>query len=448
MKGLELIKAAMSLQEVERTPWVPFVGCHAGSLTGVDAIQYFKSADEIVKGANEAIGRYRADGIPVTFDLQIEAEAMGCRLNWAKDNPPAVVSHPLAEGVELSALQIPSCDDGRIPIVMEATRRLRQAHPDLALYGLITGPFTLGLHLLGTDIFMKMFDDPDYVMALMDFCTDTAIAMADYYLDSGADIVALVDPMTSQIDPMSFEMYVSPYCTRIFDHIRSRNKLSSFFVCGNARQNIEVMCACHPDNISIDENISLAYVRDIALANKVSFGGNMKLTVSLLMGTPADCRYDALECLDTGGKRGFILSPGCDVAMATPIENMVAVSDLVYDSYQQDILRATPKDALTIEMLDISHRYDQGKVVIDIITLDSLGCAPCQYMVKAVEKAIEGLEERVEWHEHKVKEQAGLQMMITLGVSNIPTICINGHIEFVSQIPPVSEITQRIQRYL
>ena len=33
MKGIELIKKAFSLQEVERVPWVPFVGVHGGFLT-------------------------------------------------------------------------------------------------------------------------------------------------------------------------------------------------------------------------------------------------------------------------------------------------------------------------------------------------------------------------------------------------------------------------------
>ena len=130
---------------------------------------------------------------------------------------------------------------------------------------------------------MNMMMDPDETHKLMRFCTDVAKMMAGNYIESGADVVALVDPMTSQIDPGSFEMFVTPYVTEINDFIREAGALSSFFVCGNAKQNIEVMCKTKPDNISIDENIPLDFVRDIALANNVSFGGNMQLTVVLLM---------------------------------------------------------------------------------------------------------------------------------------------------------------------
>ncbi len=448
MHGIELIKQTFHLKEVPRIPWVPFVGCHAGSLLGLTATEYLTSADHIVNGVSKAVELYKPDGIPVAFDLQIEAEALGCRLSWADDNPPAVVSHPLAEGVDIDKLKIPCSCKARIPVVMEAARQLRSRYPDLALYGLVTGPFTLALHLMGTDIFMKMFDDPDHVHKVMRFATDLAIFMSGNYIEAGCDVIAMVDPMTSQIDPASFETFVTPYATEIFSFIRETGALSSFFVCGNAKQNIEVMCKCRPDNISIDENIPLGYVRDIALAHNISFGGNIKLTVSLLMGSEDDSRRDALECMDTGGKKGFILAPGCDLPMATPPENIIAVTELIYDEMLQGKIRASEAPVHEVEKLDLATHWSDNQVVIDIITLDSSSCAPCQYMVNAVERAAKPFGNKVIFKEHRIKEKEGVQMMISLGVQNLPTIVIDGNIEFISQIPPVSNIESKIQEYI
>lgn len=449
MNGRDLVLKAMRLEEVERIPWVPFVGAHAGEITGKNAIDFFKSTENIVAGVNEAIKTYKPDGIPVVFDLQIEAEALGCKLAWAEDNPPAVVSHPLSDGtLTLEDLKVPCACEGRISDAIEACRLIREEHPDIALYGLITGPFTLALHLMGTDIFMKMFEDPEYVGKVMSFCTDVAKFMSKLYIEAGADVVALVDPMTSQIDPMSFESFVSPYMVDIFDCIRENGAMSSFFVCGNAKQNIEVMCDCKPDNISIDENIPLDFVRDVALEKGVSFGGNIKLTVVLLMGTEEDCRRDALECMDIGGKKGFILAPGCDLAMATPKENISAITELVHDELLQGKIRATEATASSIEKLDLSEHWSDDKVVIDVITLDAASCAPCQYMFQAVEVASEKFGDKVVYREHRIKDAEGVQMMVTLGVQNIPTTVIDGNIEFISQIPPVSTIEEKIQEYL
>ena len=448
MKGFELIKNAMQLQEVERIPWVPFVGAHAGRLLGLTAAEYLKSTDHIVNGVNKAIELYNPDGIPVAFDLQIEAEALGCKLAWADDNPPAVVSHPLMEGANVEDLEVPCRCKGRIADVMEATRKLREQHPDIALYGLITGPFTLALHLLGTDIFMQMMMEPDKTHKLMCFTTDVAKMMAGNYIEAGADVIAVVDPMTSQIDPVSFETFVSPYIKEINDFIREADALSSFFVCGNARQNIEVMCETKPDNISIDENIPLDFVKSMSLKHKVSFGGNIKLTVVLLMGDEEASRRDALECMDIGGKKGFILAPGCDLAMDTPKENLVAVSELVYDEVLQGELRASEASTEDIELPDLMNHWSKEKVIIDIITLDSSSCAPCQYMVDAVSRAAESYGDKVVFKEHRIKEKEGVQMMAGLGVKNIPTIVMDGNIEFISQIPPISDIKAKIDAYL
>ena len=448
MKGIQLVKRAMNLEEVERIPWVPFVGAHAGKLLGLTATEYLQSTEKIVEGVNKAIELYNPDGIPVVFDLQIEAEALGCKLAWADDNPPAVVSHPLKEGKNIEDLKVPCACKARIPMAMDATRQLRDQHPDMALYGLITGPFTLALHLLGTDIFMQMMTEPDEVHKLMRFTTDVAKMMAGNYIEAGADVIAVVDPMTSQIDPMSFETFVSPYVKEVFDFVRECDALSSFFVCGNAQQNIEVMCKTGPDNLSIDENIPLDFVRDMALKHNVSFGGNIKLTVVLLMGDEDASRRDALECMDIGGKKGFILAPGCDLAMDTPVENIVAVSELVHDEILQGELRASEAKGMEVELLDLAGHWDNEKVIIDIITLDSSSCAPCQYMVDAVARAAEPFGDKVVYKEHRIKEMEGVQMMASLGVQNLPTIVMDGNIDFISQIPPISEIKSKIEGYL
>lgn len=448
MKGIDLIRKAMKLEEVERIPWVPFVGCHAGNLLNISATEYLSSADNIVKGVSKAVSLYNPDGIPVVFDLQVEAEALGCKLEWSDDNPPAVITHPLMEGVNPEDLTVPCTCKGRIGMVMDATRRLRDLHPDIALYGLITGPFTLALHLMGTDIFMKMMMEPDEVHHLMQFTTKVAKMMAENYVESGADIIALVDPMTSQIDPDSFRNFVAPYAREVFDFIREMDSLSSFFVCGNAKQNIEVMCQTGPDNVSIDENIPLDFVRDIALNHNVSFGGNIKLTVVLLMGDEDASRRNALECMDIGGKKGFFLAPGCDLAMTTPQKNLIAVTELVHDEKLQGSIRASGVVNDTMEVLDLSGHWSNDQVIIDIITLDSSSCAPCQYMVDAVKRASESFGDRVVYREHSIKEEEGVRMMATLGVKYIPTIVIDGNIDFISRIPPVGEIERRIREYL
>lgn len=448
MNGKERVLKAIKCEKVDRTPWVPFVGVHGGSLLGVNAEEYLKSEELVVKGVQNSIERYNPDGVPVVFDLQVEAETFGCELRWAEDNPPSVTSHPLSAvgGKTLADLKVPEATDGRIPLCLNATRRLREANPDLAIYGLITGPFTLTLHLMGTDIFMKMFEDPDGIKEVMAFSQQVACRMADYYIEAGCDVVAVVDPMTSQVSPEQFEEFVTPFAAPVFAHIREKGAAGSFFVCGHAQQNIKAMCDCKPDNVSIDENIGLEYVKTIALENGISFGGNLQLTSVLLLGKPVDAQRNAIECLEIGEDHGFILAPGCDLPYATPPENLVAVTEVVLDPYQRDVVKAMVVEESDQEALDMREYGQTDRVIVDIITLDSEGCAPCQYMVESVKDIAPEFEGIVKWREHKIKYKESLVFMTSLMVKNIPTICIDGQITFVSRIPGRDELIAAIRR--
>ena len=440
MTGKELVIKAIKCEEVSRIPWVPFVGCHAAYLLDVSAEDYFKSAALIHKGALLAEELYRPDGLPAVFDLQIEAEALGCDVQFSKKNPPAVTSHPLENDPDFNRLKVPDGTEGRFPVVMDAVRRIVASQGSrIAVYGLITGPFTLGLHLRGTDIFYDMVDNPDYVRDLLGFCAKVCKATAQMYIEAGADIIAVVDPMTSQISSRDFSEIVYPAAKEVFDFIRQKGSLSSFFVCGNARRNIEEMCKCGPDNISIDENIPLPYVKGIASQYGVSVGGNIQLTVTMLLGSPADNIADAANCCAIGGTKGYILSPGCDMPFATPKVNVQAIAAWVHGE-DAEFLATHQGEGLKLQEYKLPNYANEKKVIVDIITLDSNSCAPCQYMVEGVKMAAAGLEDKLEYKEHTVKTPEGIGCMIALGVKNIPTIVIDGVIRYISIIPGSHEL--------
>jgi uroporphyrinogen decarboxylase len=447
MTGKQLILAAMENKTTERTPYVPFVGVHAAALIGMGAEEYLKSADNIVAGMAKSVELYKPDGIPVVFDLQIEAEVLGSTLVWSEDNPPAVSSHPLMGGMKLADLPAFDKTKGRIPMAMDVTRRLRARFPEIALYGLITGPFTLALHMMGPEIFMAMYDDPDYVKEVMTFCNGIAKKMAGYYIENGCDIVAVVDPMTSQISPKDFSTFVTEYISDLFSSVRAAGRKSSFFVCGHAQKNIENMCLCKPDNISIDENIPLDYVKQTSARYDVSFGGNMKLTTVMLFGDERENLRHAAECLSIGGRKGFILAPGCDIPYHVPRQNIIAVSEMVRDEYKLQVATELigTETAMSSD-LDLSEYGGSNTIKVDIITLDSESCSPCQYMVESVKEIAPEFEGVVEWKEHKIKSREAIELMVSLNVEKVPTICIDGKVTFISQIPKRQDLIAAIYR--
>ncbi len=84
-------------------------------------------------------------------------------------------------------------------------------------------------------------------------------------------------------------------------------------------------------------------------------------------------------------------------------------------------------------------------VYLDIITLDSATCPPCQYMLAAAEQ-VARKSPGVVVREHKIKNRDGLGYMTKLKATAIPTICIDGKPAFSSIIPNQTALAQAVQQ--
>ena len=278
------------------------------NLKDITAEEVLQDKDKLVESLLEVKKIYQPDGMPVVFDLQIEAEILGCKLLWADRNPPSVKSHPMAETKEIPGdSSVPSKDDGRLPMILEAMREAKEKiGNDTALYGLITGPFTLATHLRGQTFIMDMIKDPEYANKLLKYTTEIAKSMSTYFIEAGMDVIAVVCPLVSQISPKHFNaLLLEPY-KEVFDNIRSKGALSSFFVCGNATPNIEPMCNTNPDSISVDENVDMVKAKEITDKYNIVIAGNVPLTTVLLHGTQQDNMKYVVDLMDKLGHEKLI----------------------------------------------------------------------------------------------------------------------------------------------
>lgn len=450
MNSKERVLKTLDFEEVDRTPWVPYAGVQTANLIGVNAEEYLKSADHIVAGILQAYEQYSPDALPVLFDIQMEAEAIGCELKWAENNPPAVATHILEEK-DLSELTYPTAESGRYPIALEAARRVVEKLGDkIAIYALVCGPFTLALHLKGVGIFSEMMrkKDKEKVDALMAYCTKVVKDLSKMYAEAGVDVIAVVDPMTSQISPKHFANFVLEPTKELNEYIKNDLGLHVMsFSCGNATKNIELMCQTGTHGIAFDENVDLAYAKGIAESYKVAYGGNLPLTTVMLFGTPAENVAEAKRELEIGKGVGYILSPGCDMPYNTPIHNLIAISNYVSGKF-------TSLDEFSDEAVDDDDEVfedvaiEKGKVFIEIITLDSEGCPPCQYMCEAVRKILPKYEGKITWRESLVKTKAGIKRMAKLGVANLPAMLINNDVVFDNIVPSEQELIDAIEARL
>ncbi|MEA4922477.1 MAG: uroporphyrinogen decarboxylase family protein [Eubacteriaceae bacterium] len=447
--GKELIYKALRHEHLDEIPWVPFAGVHAGLLKGYTAEEMLRDSDKIVDSLKEVNKLYMPDGLPILFDLQIEAEILGCELMWAKDNPPSVKTHPLEEDKTIPCTcKFPTPESGRVPMALDATKRIKaEIGDDVALYGLICGPFTLASHLRGSNIFMDMMKDKEYVKELVGYCGQVACRMADMYIEAGCDVIAVVDPLISQVSPKMIEKLLSESFKGVFDFIRAKGAFSSFFVCGNATAQIKVMCEMGPDGVSIDENVDLAKAKEITDGFNILIGGNIPLTTTMLHGTQQDNIKSVIDLIDSvESKDNFIVSPGCDMPYATPIENTIACAQAVKNPEASRELIKNYESSFDDIEVDIPDYANSDKVIIELFLLDPEQCAACTYMLASVEDAFDEIKDIAEYRVYKYFIKEDIARTQKMGVAQLPSLYINGEVAWSSIIPSRDELVAAVKK--
>jgi len=299
-------------RKTERAPWVPYAGVHCAFLLNEPADRMLQDPELLARGVVNAAGRYKADGIPLVFDLSVEAHSVGCDLKWWPDNVPSVTTHPCSDRLPAEAgLQLPTKESGRWPVLYDAAERAkpRLDELDCALIGLLCGPLTLASHLAGVRIFTDVVRNPDFAHEVVRFAGEIGTRAAGFYAEMGCDIIAIVDPVASQIRSETFQEYVTPNCRETIRVINDAGLTSSFFICGDCTKVIEDVCRIGTHAFAIDEQMNLNFVRDIARKHGVGFSGNLKLTLSLSLGLLSP-REDAIVSLAAGGQHGYTFAPG------------------------------------------------------------------------------------------------------------------------------------------
>jgi len=153
---------------------------------------------------------------------------------------------------------------------------------------------------------------------------------------------------------------------------------------------------------------------------------------------------DLIDSVDSS--RNFIVSPGCDMPYATPVENTIACAQAaknpertrkIVSSYESGGM-----DDIDIEIPDYDHL---DKVLIELFLLDPEQCAACTYMLASVEDAYDDIKDIAEYRVYKYFIKEDIARTMKMGIKNLPTMCINGEQKFISLIPSREELIEAVK---
>ena len=86
------------------------------------------------------------------------------------------------------------------------------------------------------------------------------------------------------------------------------------------------------------------------------------------------------------------------------------------------------------------------KIQIDVLTLDSIQCAACGYMMESIAALPADVQKMIEYSEWSIKQKAGIGKFLELKGKVLPTICIEGDLVFESIIPQYEELIDEMAK--
>ena len=88
----------------------------------------------------------------------------------------------------------------------------------------------------------------------------------------------------------------------------------------------------------------------------------------------------------------------------------------------------------------------ERKIKVDVLTLDSVQCAACGYMMESMAAMPQDVQEMIEYKEWSIKGNEGIAKFMELKGKVLPTICIEGDLVFQSVIPQYEELIDELAK--
>jgi len=318
LTGRQYIISALKRQHLDRLPTTVLIGPYCSRLTDYSVREILQDAKKSAEAHLAFYDRFRPDSVVVYNDIFLEAEAIGCEMEFPEDN----ISHPKAplldEKSKLTGLKVPDPKkDGRLPYFFELCERVRAAVSKTATMGLgHSGPWNIAMHVRGAEeLLIDTATDPEFVHELMKFSTEVVRAMGNALIEAGyTPSLGEASASCSLISPKIYREFIKPYHKELWDYFRTKGTFMNLHVCGYIDPIMEDILDTGINLISLDSPSSLKKLVDLS-NGKVTIMGNVP-TAHFATSRREEMEKSIQDCLETAAEgSGFILASGCEIPL-------------------------------------------------------------------------------------------------------------------------------------
>lgn len=319
------------------SPWMP-------GYLGISHVDYYFDPD-VWFHSNRKIAEEFPDVIVfpswwAEYGMAIEPSAMGCRIHFAQNQPPAQLPS-LFRLDDLDQFQAVDPEaDGLMCAALHRYRTLKNRIFDAGYtIPVVTarGPLCTASFMRGvTPLMMDLIDNPERVHRLLAYITDVTIrwlkAQAEAIGDS-VEGVFILDDIPGFLSHQHYLKFAHPYLKQIFDSF-PQEWVKVYHNDANIEPFLEDLVQVGFDVLNWTFKLDTEEVRR-RTAGMIRLMGNVAPMEIGVRGSPEDAKTATLNLLRKGGKEGTIVSVGGGVSPGMPGANIAAMAEAVREFNSQ-----------------------------------------------------------------------------------------------------------------
>jgi hypothetical protein len=201
----QIVKALLRGESPRRPLLLPIVFSLGARLEDLALRDFQCNPTKITRALVHIHNFLKVDGLACYFDPFLEAETLGCTLNWQAGESRTLTCPPFFS-VEDLRRRVGSLDDmsqkGRIPVVRDVLQRLKVMLKDEpALMVGVSGPLALAAQLQGGEGLKS--PDPELVA----FAAEAVATVSENFVESGADVILLAEKIPTTMSAAAWESW-------------------------------------------------------------------------------------------------------------------------------------------------------------------------------------------------------------------------------------------------
>ncbi|MBR3866866.1 MAG: thioredoxin family protein [Butyricicoccus sp.] len=131
---------------------------------------------------------------------------------------------------------------------------------------------------------------------------------------------------------------------------------------------------------------------------------------------------------------------------AVPVENCIGVAQAALETDSvREMVKNYQSEEIDTSGVIVPDYANLEKPLVEVFTLDSAQCAACSYMMGAANQAVEIFGDAIDMIEYKFIYKENVARCVKMGVTNLPSMYINGELKFSSIIPSRAELEAAIR---